>query len=140
MKATNKRKITQQIDFEAPVLPANTTLNHGIDKVIHSNFNLFDLLKKKPQEYFLVRVNGESMVDSGISDGDTLIVHSKSNPQKGDIIIASLNGDMLVKRFEIIEDKVYLISANQKFLPIEIFPEEQFSIQGVVRYVIHNIG
>jgi DNA polymerase V len=139
MKAHTKQKIKQRIPFEAPMVPANTTINNGIDKMIDASFSLFDLLKNKPQDYFLVRVNGESMIDSGISDGDTLIVHSSGTPKRGDIVIASLNGEMLVKRFDIIDGTVYLISANKKFLPIEIFPFEQFQIQGVVRFVIHSI-
>jgi DNA polymerase V len=86
-----------------------------------------------------VKVNGESMIGSGINDGDTLIVHSKSQPKSGEIVIASLNGNLLVKRFEMIEGKVYLIASNDQFLPIEIFPFEQFQIQGVVQHVIHQI-
>jgi DNA polymerase V len=139
MKAYSKRKIKQRIPFEAPMLPANTTENKGIDKTIDAGFSLFDLLKNKPNEYFLVKVNGESMIGSGINDGDTLIVHSNSQPKSGEIVIASLNGNLLVKRFEMIEGKVYLIASNDQFLPIEIFPFEQFQIQGVVQHVIHQI-
>lgn len=140
MKATSKQKIVQRIPFEAPVLPANTTMNNGIDKMINPGFDLFELLKNRANEYFIVRVNGESMIDSGISDGDKLIVHASSSPKNGEIVIAQLNSEMLVKRFEIINEKVYLISANQKFLPIEVFPDEQFSIMGVVKFVIHDLA
>ena len=139
MKASGKKQLKQKTPFEAPMMPANTTQNHGIDKVLNVSYNIFELIKNKPQDYFLVRANGESMIDSGISDGDSLIVNSKISPKDNDIVIAQLNGEMLVKRYQQKDGKVYLISSNQNFLPIEVFPFEQFSIIGVVKYVIHSM-
>ncbi|OGU59851.1 MAG: hypothetical protein A2X64_04060 [Ignavibacteria bacterium GWF2_33_9] len=139
MKATSKQQLKNNFQFEAPVMPANTTQNHGIDKVLNVSFNIFELIKNKPEDYFLVRVNGESMIDAGISDGDSLIVNSKISPKENDIVIAQLNGEMLVKRYREKEGKLYLISANKNFLPIEVFPFEQFSIIGVVKFVIHSM-
>lgn len=140
MKASLKQKIKKHINFEAPMLPANTTVINGIDHVIDADFSLYNLFKGKPQNFFLVRVNGESMLDIGINNGDLLIVETNNSPQKGQVVIASLNGEMLVKKFEIINEKVYLISANKRFLPIEIFPDEQFQIHGIVRHVIHSMS
>ena len=139
MKATSKQQIKNSLPFEAPVMPANTTQNHGIDKVLDVSFNIFELIKHKPEDFFLVRVNGESMNDAGISDGDSLIVNSKISPKENDIVIAQLNGEMLVKRYKEKDGKLYLISANKNFLPIEVFPFEQFSIIGVVKFVIHSM-
>jgi SOS-response transcriptional repressor LexA len=46
---------------------------------------------------------------------------------------------MAVKTFRFINDRVYLFSANKNFLPIEIKPYWSFEIQGVVKYVIHDV-
>lgn len=139
MKATKQSRIKQKYSFEAPLFNANINLRSSIREISAPGFSLYSLLKGSPRDYFLVRVNGESMQDIGINDGDTLIVNSKALPQDGDVIIASLNGETLVKTFRVIDGEVYLIAENKKFLPIKIFPEEHFSILGVVKYVIHKI-
>jgi DNA polymerase V len=140
MKATRKGKIKQKYGFEAPIFPAKASKNENYEiNDIETNFNIYSMLKGNIRDYFLVRVNGESMQDIGISDGDTLVVNSKINALSNDIVIASLNGELLVKTLKIIDDKVYLISQNEKFLPIEIFPEENFKIHGIVELVIHNL-
>lgn len=139
MKAKTQGRIKQKYSFEAPVVHANIDLRSSIREIAAPEFSLYSLLKGSPRDYFLVRVNGESMRDIGINDGDTLIVNSKALPQDSDIIIASLNGETLVKTFKIIEEEIYLIAENKQFLPIKIYPEEHFSILGVVKYVIHKI-
>ncbi len=138
MKATNQGRIKQKYSFEAPVFHANINLRSSIREISAPEFSLYSLLKGSPKDYFLVRVNGQSMRDIGINDGDTLIVNSKALPQDGDIIIALLNGETLVKTYRIIDREIYLIAENKQFLPIKIYPEEQFSILGVVKYVIHK--
>ena len=139
MKATNQGRIKQRYSFEAPVFHANISLRNSIREISVPGFSLYSLLKGSPKDYFLVRVNGESMKDIGINNGDTLIVNSKASPQNGDVVVASLNGETLVKTFKIINNEIYLVAENKHFLPIKIYPEEQFSILGVVKFVIHKI-
>ncbi len=142
MKATPKGKIRQKYGFEAPLIPAKTTKNKDYEislQSLNEKFNIYNLLKGNPRDYYLVRVNGESMINIGINDGDTLIVNANKQPQNDSIVIASLNGEMLVKTLKLIDGKIYLIAQNDKFLPIEIFPEEHFQIKGIVEFVIHNL-
>lgn len=139
MKAKTQGRIKPKFSFEAPIIQANISLRNTINEMVISEFNLYSLLKGNPRDYFLVRVNGESMKDIGIRNGDTLIVHSKSIPQDGDIVIASLNGETLVKTLKIVDNEIYLFAENAQFLPIKVFSEEQFSILGVVKFVIHKI-
>lgn len=139
MKAKTQGRIKQKYSFEAPVVHANIDLRSSVREIAVPEFSLYSLLKGSPRDYFLVRVNGESMIDIGINDGDTLIVNSKAMPNDGDIIVASLNGETLVKTLKSMENELYLIAENKQFLPIKIFPDEQFSILGVVKYVIHKI-
>lgn len=139
MKAISQGRIKQKYSFEAQVVHANIDLRSCIREIAAPVFSLYSLLKGNPRDYFLVRVNGESMKDIGINDGDTLIVNSRALPQDSDIVIASLNGETLVKTFKVIDGDIYLIAENKQFLPIKIYPEEQFAILGVVKYVIHKI-
>lgn len=139
MKSKRKSRIKQKYTFEAPVLPAHTLNTANQLRLFdYQNFNIYNLIGDS-ENYFLVRVNGESMIGKGICDGDLLVVNSKAEPGNNRTVIAALNGELLVKEFRIIEGRVYLYAANNKFLPIEIYPEEQFEIQGVVEFVIHNV-
>ncbi len=74
-----------------------------------------------------------------IFEGDILVVDRKEKPEDGKVVIASLNGEMAVKTLREIDAKIYLYSANKKFLPIEIQGFMEFRIQGVVKHVIHNM-
>jgi DNA polymerase V len=88
----------------------------------------------------MVHVNGESMIDENIDDGDILIVDSGAQPYDGKIVVASLNGELTVKTFREKKGRAWLISANKKFLPIEIGELVQFEIQGVVKHVIKKMN
>ncbi len=140
MKAKKINSLKSSIDYEAPLFNASVP----IGKLTHSNsqkmYNLNELLKTKPEGMYLVKVNGESMIDENIFDGDILVVDSTELAGHGKVVIASVNGELLVKTYKVIDDKVYLFSANKKFLPIEILSYYDFSIQGVVKHVIHIMG
>lgn len=127
-------------DFEAPVLP--TGFKSG-DRVriepAGTSLDLNKLLAPETKNTYLVKVNGESMINENIFDGDILVVDRKEKPADGKIVIASLNGEMAVKKYRVVEGKTYLYSANSKFLPIEISPFWQFEIQGVVKHIIKSV-
>ncbi|MDX9791494.1 MAG: S24 family peptidase [Candidatus Kapabacteria bacterium] len=137
MKVKNIVELKSTFSFEAPLLRAE-----GVNISVNPNSQMFDLnsvLAPKPDDVFLVRVSGESMIDEGIYDGDILVVNKNERPKDGKVVIAALNGEMAVKTFRTIEGKTYLFSANSKFLPFEIMPFWQFEIQGIVKHVIHNV-
>lgn len=140
MRVKKVIEIKQRYSFEASVLPVAAPL--GLSPKISANIQRLDLnslLAPAPDDVFLVRVNGESMIDENIFDGDILIVDSKETPKDGSIVISALNGEMTVKTYRIIDGKVYLFAANKKFFPIEILPDWNFKIQGVVKHVIHEV-
>ena len=83
------------------------------------------------KELFALQVNGESMRDMGILDGDTIIAQVQNNPRIGDIVVANIDGDTTVKSFYIHENQVELRPANDEFQPM-YFPLEAVSVQGVV--------
>jgi len=141
MKVTEYSEIENRFKFKAELLPAG--VKGGSNGNSRSEIGLLDLnilLAPEPDKYFLVRVNGDSMIDEGIYDGDLLVVELSELPVEGEIIISALNGEMTVKTFRLIDGKAYLYSANKKFLPIEIMTFYEFKVQGIVRHIIHDIS
>ncbi|MFP4529127.1 MAG: LexA family protein [Candidatus Kapaibacterium sp.] len=140
MKVKKIVELKSRFSFEAPILPARIKKMRTIPAADSKEvLDLNQLLAPIPANYYLVRVNGESMIDEGILDGDILVVDRSAVPADGKVVIAALNGELAVKTFRVIDGSVYLFSANKKFLPIEIKPFWEFEIQGVVRHVIRKL-
>ncbi len=98
------------------------------------------LIKNKPATFFM-RMNGEAMVGAGIHHGDTLIVDRSLPAQNGKVIVAMLNGEMLVRRLEKTFNKIRLVPETKKLSSIEVDTGAcEFGIWGVVTYVIHGLG
>jgi DNA polymerase V len=96
------------------------------------------LVRNKPATFFM-RVNGDAMIGAGIFDGDVVIVDRSLKPVSGKVIIATLNGEMLIRRLEKILNKVRLVPETAKLAPIDVDPTGEFSVWGVVTYVIHAL-
>ncbi|MBH0004019.1 transcriptional repressor LexA [Pseudoalteromonas sp. SWYJZ12] len=98
-----------------------------------------DPLMFKPAADFLLRVNGMSMKDIGIMDGDLLAVHRTQTAENGQIVVARLDEDVTVKRLEKAGRKVLLHAENDDFESIEVDLEnESFNIEGLAVGVIRN--
>jgi DNA polymerase V len=95
------------------------------------------LIRNKPATFFM-KVRGEAMVGAGIFDGDMVIVDRSIKPVSGRIVIAVLNGDMLIRRFENRLNRIRLVPETDRLAAIDIDPYAEFSIWGVVTYVIHR--
>lgn len=122
--------------FQSPVSagfpsPAEDTIEKTLD--------LNELLIEHPAATFFVRVQGSSMKDAHILDGDVLIVDRAKKAISGSIVVAILNGEFTVKRIEKKGETVWLVPENRKFPPTEINSEMEFQVWGVVTYVIHKI-
>ncbi|NQY65729.1 MAG: repressor LexA [Alteromonadaceae bacterium] len=90
-----------------------------------------------PAADYLLRVNGESMKDIGILDGDLLAVHQTTDIQNGQVVVARVEDDVTVKRFKREGNIVYLHAENEAFAPIEVdLTSQQFNIEGVAVGVI----
>ncbi|WP_338364067.1 transcriptional repressor LexA [uncultured Pseudoalteromonas sp.] len=98
-----------------------------------------DPLMFKPAADFLLRVNGMSMKDIGIMDGDLLAVHRTQTAENGQVVVARVDEDVTVKRLEKAGRKVLLHAENEEFNPIEVDLEnESFNIEGLAVGVIRN--
>jgi len=97
------------------------------------------LIRNKPATFFM-RVRGNSMTGAGIFDGDVVIVDRSVKAMSGRVIIATLDGEMMIRRLEKTFNKVRLIPETTKLSALEIDPcNSDFSIWGVVTYVIHSL-
>jgi DNA polymerase V len=96
------------------------------------------LVRNKPATFFM-RVSGDAMVGAGIFDGDVVIVDRSLKPANGKVVIANLNGEMLIRRMEKVFNKLRLIPETPKLAPIEVDPSGEFAVWGVVTYVIHQL-
>ena len=109
------------------------------DDFIDKTLDLNEFLITHPSATFFVRVEGTSMIEAGINPGDILIVDKALEPRPGSIVIAVLDGEFTVKRYQISGGRYYLLAANPDFKPIEIKENMMVEIWGVVTYVIHKV-
>ena len=93
----------------------------------------------KPSADFLLRVNGMSMKDIGILDGDLLAVHRTNDVHNGQVVVARVDEDVTVKRLEKRGREVLLHAENEEFSPIKVdLASQPFSIEGIAVGVIRN--
>ena len=92
-----------------------------------------------PAADYLLRVNGESMKDIGILDGDLLAVHQTTDVHNGQVIVARVEDDVTVKRFKREGNVVYLHAENEDFAPIQVdLTSQHFNVEGIAVGVIRN--
>lgn len=93
----------------------------------------------RPHADFLLRVNGMSMKNIGILDGDLLAVHKTQEARNGQIIVARVDEDVTVKRFERKGSTVLLHPENEEFSTIKVdLAQQYFTIEGLAVGVIRN--
>ncbi|OBX08191.1 LexA family transcriptional regulator [Gallibacterium salpingitidis] len=93
----------------------------------------------KPKADFLLKVQGMSMKDIGILDGDLLAVHSTKDVRNGQVVVARINDNVTVKRFERKGDILYLHPENSELSPIIVdLSQENVEIEGIAVGIIRN--
>jgi len=95
------------------------------------------LIKNKPATFFM-RVNSDAMSGAGIFKGDVVIVDRSLPALNGKIIIAVVDGEMLIRKLEIYNGRKRLVALTHQLSAMEI-DEEKFWCWGVVTYVIHSL-
>ena len=102
--------------------------------------NLAREMTPHPETTFYAHVEGDSMRDAGILDGDIVVVDRSLSPKNGDFIIAYINDEYTLKEFKMDEsgECAWLIPHNPDFRPIRVDKESNFQVWGVVTYAIHK--
>ena len=85
---------------------------------------------------FFARVDGDSMQDAGMADGDLLVVDRSLEPRDGKIAVCMLDGDFTVKRLRVANGEVYLKAANPNYVDIKVEENQELVIWGIVTYVV----
>lgn len=126
------------LPFYYPHVPAG--FPSPADDYIENTLDLNELLIKHPVATFFVRVSGHSMIQAGIHDRDILIVDRSLTPSHGKIVVAAVDGQLTVKRLKKTKDgRLWLTPENTDFSAIEIKPDQEVYIWGVVTHVIHSV-
>ena len=103
------------------------------------DIELLQMLCPHPESSYLIRVEGNSMIDAGISSGDIVIVDkSNRNPDETQVAVCEFNGEYTLKRFIKRDGVGWLVPANPEFPEIMVTAEDQFSVWGTVTYIIHR--
>lgn len=103
---------------------------------VEARLDLNEKLVRNKEATFLLSVQGDSMKDAGILDGDILVVDKSIDPQDGKIVIAALDGELTVKRLSIKSTGTWLVPENDNYPPIAVKEESDIVIWGVVTATI----
>ena len=112
--------------------PSTDYIEEDVDLNIH-------LIKNVPAT-FIIRVQGKSMTDVGIYDGDLLVVDKSLKPKNFSTVVANVHDELVVKNFVKEKDEQFLTSSSKKIEDkIIINNDSEIFIWGVVTYVIHSV-
>lgn len=117
--------------LEIPVLgrvAAGTPI--GPDADLHGHLMLDRATFSRVPDY-LLRVQGDSMIEDGILDGDLVGVLQSAEASNGQIVVARLDGEVTIKRFERNDEVIRLLPRNPAYAPIVVGPDRDLAIEGV---------
>ena len=112
--------------------PATDYIEEDVDLNVH-------LIKNVPAT-FIIRVQGKSMTDVGIYDGDLLVVDKSLKPKNFSTVIANVHDELVVKSFVKKKNEQFLTSGSKRTEDkIIINSESDVFVWGVVTYVVHSV-
>ncbi len=88
---------------------------------------------------FVVRASGWSMIGAGIHDGDELVVDRAIEAKDGMVVVAAVNGELIVKRLRVQGGRIVLVSENPHYPERVVAEGEQLEIWGVATRVLHKL-
>tara|TARA_B100000131_G_scaffold291334_1_gene304807 strand:+ start:2005 stop:2601 length:597 start_codon:yes stop_codon:yes gene_type:complete len=114
-------------------LPMLGLVAAGMPIEVFDNVEYVDVPSKYiNDENYVLKVDGNSMIDDGILDGDYIVVKKSQIARAGDTVVAILNGEATLKRYYVGEKGVELHPRNSKYNTIYVSTEDQLYIQGQV--------
>ena len=106
---------------------------------MESDIELKECLRANPVATYFARACGESMINSHIPDNALLVINKSLKPKNNSIVVASVNGENVVKHYIKTHSGVFLAPNNPSFRPIKITDDMDFSIWGVVTHIIIDV-
>ena len=123
------------IDFKVPAGFPSPALDYMEERI-----DLTKELVKHPLSTYIMKAEGDSMINAFIPHHTKLLVDRSITPQNGDIVVAVVNDGFTVKFLKKNERKAWLVPANSKYREMEITPEMEVTIWGVVIHIITDVN
>ena len=118
-------------EVELPILGRVAAgLPIGADAGVQRHLLLDRRLFSMPPDY-LLRVQGDSMREDGILDGDLVAVHRTNDARDGQTVVARLDDEITIKRLQLMEDGIRLLPRNPDYAPIDVASDQDFAIEGI---------
>ncbi len=111
------------------------------DDYAHDSLDFNRDLIRHPEATFYGRVDGDSMEEAGICDGDIAVIDRSLEPADGDVVVGFVDGEFTVKFLDLSHQKdgyIELRPANKRYQPIRIDSGDEFEVWGVVVWTIKN--
>ncbi|WP_115555842.1 MULTISPECIES: transcriptional repressor LexA [Xanthomonas] len=130
-KATSAEEPVRDDVLRLPVLGRVAAgLPIGAD-IGSDDFVVLDRVFFSPSPDYLLKVQGDSMRDEGIFNGDLIGVHRTRDARSGQIVVARIDEEITVKLLKIGKDRIRLLPRNPDYAPIEVLPDQDFAIEGL---------
>lgn len=123
--------LSQNSEEEIPLL-GKVAAGNPIEASEHNKFITVPKHMLGKGRYYALTVQGQSMIEDGILDGDVIVVKEQNNAVNGETIIAMIDNEATVKRYKKEKDHIKLIPANSSMSPIMVSPDDPFEIKGVL--------
>lgn len=101
--------------------------------------DILDYFFNLPDNIAIAEVEGNSMVDAGIDDGDNLLYLKTKDVKNGDMIVAIVDGNRFVKYYKNVDKNIYLVSANKNYPDYKISITNNFVILGKVIQILKKV-
>lgn len=107
---------------------------------VEGKLDLNERLISRPAATFIVTISGDSMQRAGIHSGDLAVVDRSIKPRSGHIVVAALDGELVVKRLRVRKGKTFLESESDdaRYQPIAVAEGASFEVWGVVKHTIRD--
>jgi repressor LexA len=140
LEATPDRRLAPTKRFFARPL-ASVPVRAGLPEAVEDDdadaVTIDDYLIERPSQTVLVRVRGDSMIDAGIFEGDLVVVEKRPAAQKGDIVVAIVDGQFTLKRLDL-EQCSFVLKPENPAYPV-IRPEGALEIFGVMVGLVRKL-
>ena len=107
------------------------------DDYLEQKINLNEYIVTHPSATFYYWVEGNSMIEAGIFDGDLIVVDNSIKPKNNDVVLGVINGEITLKQIKMMDEKIFLAPKNPDYKPIEITEQMSFTVRGVIVCNIH---
>jgi DNA polymerase V len=106
---------------------------------MEEDIDLKKFLQPNPTSTYLARVKGDSMVNAHIPDNAIVVIDKSIKPRNNSVIVASVNGENVIKHFVKTHAGLFLSPNNSAYKPVRITDDMDFAVWGVVTHVIVSL-